>query len=113
VNAALILAGYVYLVWLLFLVVMALMHARDRGVLPRGTLLLAAPAIALAVVLDVGLNGLATIAFWELPQELTFSQRMGRYKQWAALRPNHWRVRAAVWICANLLDCFQIGGHCR
>lgn len=112
-TAALIIAAYAYIVWLMFLVVMALMHARDRGVLPRGTLMLAAPAILVAVALDIALNVLASIPFAELPQELTFSQRVGRYKSWAALRPDHWRVKAAQWICANLLDCFQIGGHCR
>ena len=108
-TAALIALGYAYLLWLLFLVVMALMHAHQRGVLPPLALVLAVPAIILAVLLDIGLNLVATIPFADRPQEITFSQRMGRYKQ----AGTGWRAAVARWICANLLDPFDIGGHCR
>ncbi|HEX8988709.1 MAG TPA: hypothetical protein VF816_12190 [Rhodocyclaceae bacterium] len=97
---------YSYVVWVLFLAVMALYAAWPR--LPKVTRVLAVPAVAVAVILDVGLNIVATIPFLDLPHEWTFSQRMGRYKH-----EQSWRTPIACWICANLLDPFQVGGHCR
>lgn len=97
---------YAYVLWVLFLAVMAL-YAAWRT-LPIVTKVLAVPAVGIAVVMDIGLNIVATVPFVDLPHELTFSQRMGRYKN----APS-WRTPIARWICANLLDPFQVGGHCR
>lgn len=104
--AVLEIALYSYVLWVLFLAVMAL-YAVWRT-LPIVTKVLAVPAVAVAVVMDIGLNLIATIPFIDLPHELTFSQRMGRY-----LNNPSWRTPIAKWICANLLDPFQTGGHCR
>ena len=99
-------ALYSYVMWVLFLAVMALYATWSK--LPIFTRVLAVPAVILAVLMDIGLNIIATIPFLDLPHELTFSQRMGRYK-----REQSWRTPIACWICANLLDQFQVGGHCR
>lgn len=103
--AALLITGYAYTLWVLFLAVMALKHAWDS--LPMIVKVLAAPAVLVAYLLDVGLNLLATIPFADSPEEWTFSRRMGRYKRSAS-----WRTPVAGWLCANLLDPFDIGGHC-
>jgi len=99
-------ALYAYVMWVLFLAVMSLYAVWST--LPIVTKSLAVPAVIVAVAMDVGLNILATIPFLDLPHELTFSQRMGRY-----LRNQSWRTPIARSICANLLDPFQTGGHCR
>ena len=65
-------------------------------------------ASTVAAALDLVLNLLASVPFLDWPHEATFSQRMGRYKADAT-----WRTPIARWICANLLDPFQMGGHCR
>jgi hypothetical protein len=69
--------------------------------------------IAIGLLVDVVFNLIASFLLAELPQEWTFSRRMGRYKSWAALRPDHWRVKLAGYLCANWLDPFENGGHCR
>lgn len=103
---ALWIAAYAYLLWVLFLAAMALKHAWPAlSMLVR---VLAAPAVLFALALDVGFNLAATIPFVDLPHEATFSQRVSRYK-----RGSDWRAPVARWICANLLDPFEIGGHCR
>ncbi len=98
-------ALYAYVLWVLFLAVMSL-YAAWRT-LPTFTKALSLPAVVIAVIMDVGLNIVATIPFLDLPHELTFSQRMGRY-----IRNPSWRTPIAKWICGNLLDPFQVGGHC-
>ena len=98
--------GVAYLLWCAFLAVMALANVwRD---LPIVTRVLAVPAVLFAVCLDVAFNLAATVIFIDLPREATFSQRMGRYKRESGLRS-----KIARWVCANLLDPFQVGGHCR
>lgn len=112
---AVVLAGLAvaYLLWVLFLAVMALQHAWSR--LPSLVRALAVPAVVVAIALDVAFNLLASIPFADLPREWTLSQRMGRYKlsytngRLGAV----WRAKVAQWVCANLLDPFEIGGHCR
>lgn len=96
---------YTYVMWVLFLAVMSLYAAWKT--LPTVTKALAIPAVLLAVVMDVGLNIIATVPFLDPPREWTFSQRMGRYK-----RIKSWRTPIACWFCSNLLDPFQVGGHC-
>lgn len=104
-TAALVVIGYAYVLWVLFLAVMALHNVWDD--LPPFTKLLAFPAAFLAVVLDIGFNLAASVVFLDRPREVTFSQRMGRYK-----REGGRRAVVARWICSNLLDPFQVGGHC-
>jgi len=95
-----------YVLWVMFLAVMALRWTWRE--LPGITRALAVPAVIIAELLDVGFNLAATIPFLDWPREATFSQRMGRYKRESGLRS-----KIARWVCANLLDPFEVGGHCR
>lgn len=99
---------YAYVLWLLFLAVMAL-NWRWRA-LPKVVKGIALPAVLVSVALDVLFNiTIGTLLFMELPREWTFSQRVGRYK-----RRIDWREPLATWICANLLDPFEVdGAHCK
>lgn len=96
-----------YILWLLFLAVMALnwrWHA-----LPKVVKALALPAVIVSVALDVLFNvTIGTVLFLEFPRQWTFSQRVGSYK-----RRIDWRAPLAQWICSNLLDPFEAGGHCK
>lgn len=108
--AFLLLILYAYGLWLLFLVVMALQWKWNT--LPRAVKVLAIPAVLLAITLDVLFNyTIACVVFLKLPArgEWTFSQRVGNYK-----RRIDWRAPMAHWICANLLDPFEVdGAHCK
>lgn len=106
-TATLVLAAAAYTLWVLFLAMMALKHSWTS--LPPIVKALAVPAVAVAIVLDIAFNLAATLPFADLPAEWTFSQRMGRYKA----KGFGWRARAAQCVCSNLLDPFEIGGHCR
>lgn len=101
---------YAYVLWLLFLAVMALRW--KWNMLPLPVKVLASPAVLLAVTLDVLFNyTIACVLFLKLPAkgEWTFSQRIGNYK-----RRFDWRAPIAHWICANLLDPFEAdGAHCK
>jgi hypothetical protein len=102
--------AYTYVFWLIFLAVMSLSNARNAGKLPTPVLILAAPAIVVGVLMDFLFNLVATIPFADLPREPMFTQRLGRYK---TTMTDSWRGRLAIWLCGNLLDPFQVGGHCR
>lgn len=99
--------AYTYLFYLLFVLTMAAKAAWPvLSLLPR--LLLAPPAL-LAVAMDVFFNLVpATLIFFDLPHELMFTLRLDRYEAQGA----GWRYRVAIWICRNLLNPFQQGGHC-
>ena len=97
---------YIYVFWLLFIVTMAGKAAWPKlTTVPR---VLIAPAALVALFLDVFFNiFIATILFRDLSREWTFTQRLERYKL-----DQSWRGHLARWICSNLLDPFQVGGHC-
>lgn len=98
----------VYAMYLLFVVTMAAKAAWENlTIIPR--VLLFVPALV-AVLLDAAFNlTLATVLFVDHPQEWLFTQRLNRYKY----GDSAWRTTVAVWICKNLLDPLQSGGHCR
>lgn len=99
---------YTYLFYLLFVVTMAAKGAWDQlSPVPR---LLLIPAALVAVVMDMIFNLVpATLIFFDPPHELMFTKRLDRYEQ----QGGSWRYRVAVWICQNLLNPFQQGGHCK
>ncbi len=98
-----------YLTWALFLAAMSLIGARAQGKLPRAALVLGYPLVAFGVLCDVLLQLVATAVFADWPREPVLTQRCSRY----IAGPPGWRRTAALWICRNLLDPFQAGGHCR
>jgi hypothetical protein len=101
-------AIYTYFFYLLFVVTMAAKAAwGNLSIVPR---VLLVPAALVAVLMDVFFNLVpATVIFLDLPRELLFTQRLERYKAQGA----GWRYTVARWICQNLLDPFQQGGHCK
>lgn len=102
------LALLTYAFYLLFVVTMAAKAAWPTLPLPARILL--APAALVAVLLDAAFNiTLATIIFADLPREPLFTARLNRYRAGTSA----WRTAVATWICRNLLDPFQSGGHCR
>ncbi len=101
------LALLIYGFYLLFVVTMAAKAAWSTLPLPARILL--APAALAAVLMDAAFNiTLATIIFMDLPHEPLFTARLNRYRA-----EGGWREIGATWICRNLLDPFQSGGHCR
>ncbi|HTH40652.1 MAG TPA: hypothetical protein VL968_07670 [Rhodocyclaceae bacterium] len=98
---------YTYLFYLLFVVTMAAKAAWPiLSIVPR---VLLVPAALVAVVMDVIFNLIpATIIFLDPPRELLFTQRLDRYEA----EDSGWRYTLALWICQNLLNPFQQGGHC-
>ena len=109
IAALIVLAALV--LWVFFLAYSALLANWSK--LRPEVRVAGAVVVAVGLAVDVVVNIGATFLLVELPQEWTFSQRMGRYKAWAPLRPDHWRVKLACYLCANWLDTFQNGGHCR
>lgn len=100
--------AYIYAFYLLFVVTMAAKSVWKT--LPLTAKILLAPAAMLAVFMDVIFNVfIATFIFMDLPQEYMFTKRLSRYKAEDA----GWRTSVAKWLCFNLLDSFELGGHCR
>lgn len=100
--------AYSYAFYLLFVVTMAAKSVWKT--LPLTAKVLLAPAALLAVFMDVIFNVfIATFIFMDLPQEYMFTKRLSRYKEEGA----GWRTSVAKWLCFNLLDSFELGGHCR
>lgn len=101
-------AIYTYVFYLLFVVTMAAKAAwNGLSILPC---VLLVPAALVAVLMDVVFNLIpATLIFLDPPRELLFTHRLDRYEAQSA----GWRSTLARWICQNLLDPFQQGGHCK
>jgi hypothetical protein len=98
-----------YGTWVAYLAIVAVLPAYRAGRLSRITVLLASPLGATGVVLDVLLNVFfGSIIFLERPHEWFLTRRCDRLMLHGNIRQANW----ATWICKNLLDPFQIGGHC-
>ena len=103
-----------YATWIAFLSIMALKSARDNGKLTKTSEVLAAPILLVGWLLDFSFNVVSSIPFLDLPQEWLLTIRCDRYLS----IPNPtgldaYRQKFARWLCQNLLDPFQSGGHCR
>ena len=104
----------IYAAWLFFLAIMALKSARDNGKLTRASTILAYPLLIVGWLLDFSLNMVSSLPFLDLPQEWLLTIRCDRYLSIAnPTGLNRYRQRLARWLCQNLLDPFQSGGHCR
>ena len=122
---------YCYIFWLLYVLVMGFYRASLAGNLPRVALLLGAPLIITAIVIDLLANWtVASLWFWQWPArtqlpKLVFigwrpriafkrpdlvTSRLSRY----IAGPDCWRKDHADWLCRNLLDIFDPrGSHCK
>ena len=91
---------------------MGMYRAKLAGRLTGTSLVLAYPAIIIAVVVDWITNWtIAAVVFWELPKSAKelVTQRLTRY----IAEDTGWRNRAASWICRSLLDLFDpTDNHC-
>lgn len=110
-TIALILAA-LWAFWLLYVFTMGLYRAfllrRLRGL----SLVLCAPVVAVAAVVDLLMQlTLFTLVFAELPRDLLVTHRLRRYMR--ELPASHWRRRWADYLCHHLLDPFDpTGAHC-
>lgn len=102
---------YVWLGWGLYVMVMALYRLHLAKMLSRPSYVLAAPFVAIALVLDfVGNATLCWLLFLDPPREWLISKRLRRY----IYGEKDWRHDIACWICTNALNPFDAhgGDHC-
>ncbi len=97
-----------YVTWAFYLLAMSLIQARNAGKLTRVALVMGYPLVIIGVLLDFLLNMVATVVFLDPPREYLLTIRCNRYIDGYT----DWRHTAALWLCRNLLDPFEIGGHC-
>lgn len=98
----------VYLTWAFYLLAMSLVQARRAGKLTRVALVMGYPLVFAGLLLDFALNMVSTAVFLDPPRELLLTTRCNRYID----TYTDWRHTVALWLCRNLLDPFEIGGHC-
>lgn len=97
-----------YALWIHFLAVMALLDARERGVLTTAAKVPGYPVLFVGLVLDFLGNIIATVILLDLPREFTVSGRIKRLCNGSL----GWRHTAACWIRDNWLKPFdRTGGH--
>lgn len=107
-KIALYYAALFYLTWFFYLAVMSLKMARDAGRLTKTAEVLGMPLLFVGLALDFTLNMASTLIFMDLPHEYLLTIRCDRYLR----TDTGWRYLLARALCRNLLDPFQIGGHC-
>lgn len=96
-------AASVYVLWVFYLAVMSLKHARDAGRLSKTAAALGYPVLLCGWVLDFVVNALVmTVMFLELPKEMTVTARLKRHNR----HGSGWRQRLAKWF-EPLLDPFD------
>lgn len=96
-----------YLLWLYYLVCMAIARAHIDGKMNYWLWILAAPAVGVAIALDVALNySLLALLTFDFPRkgEWTFSQRLSRL-----IHGGGWREKVARKVAA-ILDPFDPQG---
>lgn len=102
-----------YATWLLFVAIMGFRAAKLAGKLDRPVFMLALPAVGIGVLCDVLLQIVSTPIWLDPPRELLLTLRLDRYL--SIPNPtglNAYRQRVAKWVCSNMLDVFEAGGHC-
>lgn len=98
-----------YGTWVAYLAIVSVLPAYRAGRLSHVTVLLALPLGLMGVILDFLLNVFfGSLIFLERPHEWFLTRRCDRLMVEGNVRQANW----AAWICKNLLDPFQIGGHC-
>lgn len=105
--------GLIYVTWLLFVALMGLRAAKLAGKLSKPVFVLALPAIAAGVLCDVLLQIVSTPLWFDVPREWLLTKRLDRYL--SIPNPtglNTYRQYVAKWVCSNMLDVFESGGHC-
>lgn len=96
-----------YALWLFYLAVMNLKRAKDAGTIGRFALWLGYPILFAGLVLDLLVNVMLSLVFFDLPREMTVTARLKRYVR---TEPAGWRGIAAQWFATHLLDTFDPSG---
>lgn len=105
------LALYTYLFWLGYLAVCGIYVGWRKA--PIWVQVLLAPVVLSVLGVDVLFNyTLASVLFFQLPPRgcYTMTERISTYKDGDQYS---WRGKFGKFICANMLDPFQQGGHCK
>lgn len=102
-----------YLGWFWFVAAMGFKAAKDAGTLSKGTIIAAYPGVIFGYLYDIiVLNLLGSIYLLDFPQlwkgEFTLTSHLTRLKTAPGLKGHKAKI-----ICKDLLDPFQLGGHCR
>lgn len=104
--AALIGLGATYALWIFYLSVMSLKHAKDDGLLTTTAKVLGYPVLIVGYLLDCFVNvTVMTVLLLELPQETTVTARLKRHNKTSG----GWRKAVAVW-AEPLLDPYDPSG---
>ena len=107
-----ILGGALYLLgatWVLYLAVMNLSDAEDRKPLPAPIKMVGGILLSIGVVHDFLLNMVICLfMFFELPRNWLLTGTLQKH----LVDGSGYKFRVSKWLCQNMLDPFQIGGHC-
>jgi hypothetical protein len=103
-------AAAMWVFWAGYVFTMGLYRAKLQGRLKGLSLLLAAPIVAVAFVLDfLAQMTVFTLVFADPPRHWLVTHRLRAY----LLQPGGWRHRWAARLCRHLLDPFDpTGSHC-
>ena len=98
--------------WCLYIFTMGLYRAFLSGRLKGLSLVMCAPVVAVAFVVDVLMQvTIFTIVFWERPRDWLVTHRLRRYMR--ELPETNWRREWTEYLCKHLLDPFDpTGAHC-
>jgi hypothetical protein len=112
VLSVLLLVGYMWLFWLLYVLVMGLYRAHLDNQLTLPAKILGFPVIILGFIVDWLANWtIASLLFWEFPKngkELV-TDRLTLY----LMQEQGYKYKVAQWLCTKLLDYFDPRGkHC-
>jgi hypothetical protein len=98
----------VWLLWVLYVFVMALKRVRESGRLSKTAMAWGLAAAIPAYILDVAVNlTIGTVLFLDFPREATLSARLSRYY---SPEGTDWRCKFAGWLASTLLDPFDPDG---
>ena len=102
--AVLIIFGGGFLLFVIFEKVMAYKHKREReGRLSWKEKVVAYPLLGIGYPGDVVYNiFVATVVFWDWPQNATLSSRIDRYWKNPPWPEGHWRMRLTRWLGKKL-----------
>jgi hypothetical protein len=106
ITAILLSFGATYALWVFYLAVMSLKHAKDAGLLTLTAKAFGYPVLIVGWVLDFFVNALVlSVLLAELPRELTVTARLKRHNRYST----GWRKAVARW-AEPLLDPFDPSG---
>jgi hypothetical protein len=112
-NLALLLINYVlisfamtYVLWIFYLAVMSLAHAKRDGTLTKTARFLGTPILVVGLFIDLIVNVFVmTPLLLELPREMTVTSRLKRHNR----GPDSWRKKFAQWF-EPILDPYDPKG---